>query len=162
MPRDLKKERARRDKFFDEYGIEHISPVKQEVQASSSPVKQEVQARLSPQRALVGERILVNLHNKETDVEHPHIGTIVDITNKIPGRTRRHLVRFEDGYQEWLKLKRPYNKSGLRYYLLDKKLGRGKHLGTQRKRRRRRGTRKPRRQRHHGKKKHRRSTKHLG
>ena len=145
MPRDLAYERARRKEFLKKYADVYTE-----------------ENNLSPPRALVGERILINLHNKKTNIEHPHLATVVDIKKKLPGRTRRHLVRYDDGSQEWLKLKRPYNKSGVEYELLYDNLGSGKHRGTQRKRRRRHGTRKPRRHRHRGTKKHRRSTKHRG
>lgn len=145
MPRDLAYERARRQEFLRKY----VDDYKED-------------NNLSPPRALVGESILVNLHNKGTGIEHPHHAFVIDIKKKFPGRTRRHLLRYQDGSQEWLKLKRPYNKYGVEYELLNHNLGSGKHRGTQRKRRRRHGTRKPRRHRHHGKKKHRRSTKHRG
>ena len=145
MPRDLAYERARRQEFLRK----HVDDYTED-------------NNLSPPRALVGERILVNLHNKGTGIEHPQHAFVIDIKQKFPGRTRRHLLRYEDGSQEWLKLKRPYNKYGVEYELLND-LGSGKHRGTQRKRRRRRhGTRKPRRHRHRSTKKHRRSTKHRG
>ena len=138
MQRSLAYERARRKEFL----------------RKNAPVYTE-DNNLSPPRALVGESILVNLHNKGTGIEHPQHAFVIDIKKKFPGRTRRHLLRYEDGSQEWLKLKRPYNKYGVEYELLND-LGSGKYHSTQRKRRRRHhGTRKPRRRRHHGTKKQR-------
>ena len=62
MPRDLAYERARRKEFLKKYADVYTE-----------------ENNLSPPRALVGERILINLHNKKTNIEHPHLATVVDI-----------------------------------------------------------------------------------
>ena len=62
MPRDLAYERARRQDFLRKYVDDYTED-----------------NNLSPPRALVGESILVNLHNKGTDIEHPHLATVMDI-----------------------------------------------------------------------------------
>ena len=66
MPRDLAYERARRQDFLRKYVDDYTED-----------------NNLSPPRALVGESILVNLHNKGTDIEHPHLATVMDIKKKI-------------------------------------------------------------------------------
>ena len=111
MQRSLAYERARRKEFL----------------RKNAPVYTE-DINLSPPRALVGQRILVKLNDKKTGIEHPHDAFVIDVKKNWKNTSTFSL--YKNGSQEWLKLKRPYNKYGVEYILLDD-LGGGKYQYTE-------------------------------